>query len=414
MTAWRKGVNPCDLLERLSESRTINLDGSVSTLEFGSSEEWQALLETYIVDKSVSIAVKKEAIRKANHKAQDHTPTEFLRFYQEGRTEILRHKCQYIVAFPVWGRTKFLGDIAVDEETGARIEHELDQEIERTILRERSDQRAESQELFHTAYFGCESYDICYIQTEAHSEDDAFGKAYDLLRRVIAAISLVDGHIRWAIGGPRHPVASPLIAPQITVHMMNGKLAAERFWHTEWTPKARLITQPHDDRCNRVTKAVQKLLSAAQSSKWPKRCETALLLYYDAFSEHQVSNTVLGAWRLLEFVAGEPDVKSDVLIKRASYLMEDTFEMQYLGVHVRERRNALRHGREAIGGIEDCLAWQCQKLVNPISRHFIMNPFGFEKVEEFWHFLDMPTSAEGIRSKERVHAAAQKFRGSAT
>ncbi|WP_139166583.1 hypothetical protein [Paracoccus chinensis] len=194
---------------------------------------------------------------------------------------------------------------------------------------------------------------------------------------------------------------------------MDGQLAAKKFWHTEWSPKARLATQPNADRCSKVAEAVRKLLSAAKSSKWPKRCETALLLYYDAFSEHQVSNTVLGAWRLLEFVAGEPSDKSDVLIDRASYLMEDAFEMQYLGVHVRERRNALTHGREVIGEADDCLAQQCQQLVNPIFRHFIINPFGFERVEEFWEFLDMPTSVEGIMRKERIHAAAQKFRGSA-
>ncbi|WP_175558731.1 hypothetical protein [Paracoccus chinensis] len=134
----------------------MNPDGSASTQRIGSFEEWQALLETYLVDKSVGIAVKKEAIAKANHKAQDHSPNEFLHLYKEERAKILRLKSSYIVAFPVWGRTSLLDGITAYEENGTCIVQGLNQGVEEKILKERSEQREEGSDLFRTIYFGCE------------------------------------------------------------------------------------------------------------------------------------------------------------------------------------------------------------------------------------------------------------------
>lgn len=108
MTRWRKSVPPGPVLQSLAASRTINENGSISFTSFEADEYWLELLQTALVDESVSGSIHADAIKAASRRVQAPTPDQFMKLYLEERNRIKSVTSSYLVAFPVWGKSSFL------------------------------------------------------------------------------------------------------------------------------------------------------------------------------------------------------------------------------------------------------------------------------------------------------------------
>lgn len=233
---------------------------------------------------------------------------------------------------------------------------------------------------------------------------DAFERAYRELAAIVGCITFVDGtEIISLFGGDAHrPSIDLLIAPQSTVHHLDGKLAYDAYWFSEWMPKNAPPATVSAERVEKVQAEVARVVEAVKGSPWRHKCEAALSLYYNAFSEHQASNSLLAGWRLLEVVAGGQDVKSDVLINRASSFYSDVETARAIGCHLRERRNASTHGEHLSTGTTSTCIRQLRGIIRPILGHFLVNPKSFRNLNEFWDYCDARRDTERLASMKRI------------
>ncbi|MRX51007.1 hypothetical protein GI374_11220 [Paracoccus sp. S-4012] len=411
MISWQDKNSAKVILHGLSQSRTINDDGSTSFSRFGGDDYWIELLKTAVRDSQVTGFIHETAIKRASRRVQEPTPDQFIALYTEERKKLRGKKLPYLVAFSIWGKTGILKPPLPVLDQRVTFFPEISGDVSAAIERERERIRHESKYLFETIFSDHPSYETIVAKVYANAPEDAFERAYKTIAMIIGCTTFVDGSESFDIFGKsvHKPSLQLLIGPQSTVHNLAGQSAYEGFWYTEWVPKRRLPAQPLEERISSVTAEVGRVLDAVVQSCWREKCEAALLLYYDAFSEHQSSKSIFSGWRLLEVIAGGQEEKSDVLIRRVASFYSDSHVAEIVGLHLRARRNSATHGENWTLGVNDTCISQLRNLIRPMLGNFLINPQGFHSTGEFWKFCDATRNLDTLDATERIlHAARQR------
>lgn len=412
MRAWNSIIPAKIILEGLARSRTIHADGTMSGRALGEEGYWIELLKTALQDASVTGFVHATAITRASRWMQAPEPNEFISLYMEERNRLRSATQPYLVAFSLWGKTKFLRAPLPVLDSRVTFLPAVSEGVAEKIERERERIRNTFKELFTTVFSDHARLEIILAKVYAHAPEDAFERAYKSLAMVIGCTTFVDGSESFDLFGTavHRPSLQLLIGPQSTVHELDGRSAHDGLWYGEWVPKRNSSTQPSDERVLKVMAEVTRVCDAVKRSRWSDKCQAALLLYYDAFSEHQSSKSIFSGWRLLELIAGGQDEKSDVLIRRVASFYSDSDVAEAVGLHLRTRRNSATHGENWSLGVNAICISQLRSLIPPMLSNFLINPCEFHSVREFWSYCDATRNLDALDETERVLHAARKRR----
>lgn len=208
--------------------------------------------------------------------------------------------------------------------------------------------------------------------------------------------------------GMRRPLLHLVKVPFITVHEPDGELAYNGYWYDEWYPKKH-PKQYTDTQKKSMIDASKALFLALRRSSWADDAGKAMYLYSEAFGQHDPVDCLREGWRVLEFIGGSQNTKTDTKILRAANMFHERSEQLLVGRHLNYRRNFIVHGKPIDGGDKVVLAYQMRDFLWPLMRLFIMNPFNFESKEELWSFCDLPSDADTRERLRRALDLADRF-----
>ena len=108
------------MLAKLSQERTVNPDGSISTPGFGYLAKYESFLRTSIVAEGRSDAFIRNVVSAAVRAERDLTEDKFLKHCNKIANVRMRNNCQkFKVVFPIWGETGLIsglrrwGDVSI-------------------------------------------------------------------------------------------------------------------------------------------------------------------------------------------------------------------------------------------------------------------------------------------------------------
>ena len=163
---------------------------------------------------------------------------------------------------------------------------------------------------------------------------------------------------------------------------------------------------------------MERLKLGVSKSPWRNRCKSAVVRYFEAFSNPNLEESFLDGWRLFENISGSRYEKIDTQLLRASNIFENHKEYSIVGKHLALRRNLLAHGHAIKTDDHETLAFQMLQFVAPFLERYILNGFGFASPEEFWEFLELPAARVGravvrteLERRLELLDKAAKFRG---
>lgn len=407
----KKGFNIEPMLERLSEERTLNPDGSISLKGFSVLEEFESYLRTAIDFEGKTDAFAREIIKKAMRAEQRMNTNSFLEHCRRiSRKESNENQRSFKVLFPLWGSMGLLsgrrqwGNVSITFDISKHSKFAkkaiLDRENQLIEYKKRTSLEKESFEHLPLALCNVKGIDMF----------DAFEQAENAISKEIGLYSLVLSRGKFVFSNvPDTPINTILLAPHMTAHDTTGAISADIFWYNRWPTSMKQRVQSAED-CDKIVRSVEKVRSRIKSLPWRDKAENALIRHYSAFSQCDLESSFLDGWRLLEAIGGHRTEKSETLIRRAAWFFEDR-EFQYqVGRHLMERRNLISHGRPVRDASNESLAFQMKKFLTPLLHYFLTNPFKFESIEELWRFCDLPVD-KNVRSRQSyLLDCSSKFR----
>lgn len=407
----KKGFNVEPVLRRLSEARTLNSDGSIALQDLGVLKDFESYFLTATEFEGKTGAFVRRIVKKAMNAEQNMTVGKFVSHCRRiAEIETSQNQKKFKVLFPIWGSIASLsgrrrwGDVTItfDITKGSAFA--------RRALKDREKQIERSQKESAIKVEGFEALPFAVCSVEAIDIHDAFEQAETAISKELGLYSLSSPRGKFIFTTlPDQPINTILLAPLMTVHFPNGKIAADIFWYNKW-PIGITMKKRSDETVNRMVRTADRVKKCLRTLPWREKAEEALLRHYSAFSQSDLQESFLDGWRLLEAIGGHGSEKSETLVKRAAWFFEDR-EYQYeIGRHLMERRNLISHGRAVKDESNESLAFQMKQFLSPFLHGFLTNPFGFESLDEFWSFCDLPVDRKARLRKGYLLECSAKFR----
>ena len=152
----------------------------------------------------------------------------------------------------------------------------------------------------------------------------------------------------------------------------------------------------------------QWALRRIRASKYGEKIVAALLRFVRALDESDANTAFLRLWSALESLTTPDQAHYDSLVKRSSFLFQETEYHCQLLEHLREYRNATVHaGEESERARTHCFQLQLY-FVNMIWFH-LRNAGEFSSLGEANEFLDFSVDKTDLKNKLRLTKKAIKF-----
>lgn len=407
----KKGFNIQPILDRLSEKRTLNPDGSIQVSGFGLLEEFESYLRTAVAFEGRSDAFARRVVKKAMNAEQRMTEQKFvqhcIRISQiESRSNLRLFK----VLFPIWGSISVLSGRRRWGDVSITFDIQKNSKFARRAIADRANQLERYKQKTSLDVGDFENLPLALCSAKGIDIHDAFEQAERAISKELGLYSLISPRNQFIFSNdPDKPINTILLAPHMTAHDTAGAIASDIFWYNRWsasmTKKAR-----SSQEVDRIVRNVDRVRSRLRKLPWREKAEEALLRHYSAFSQFDLEASFLDGWRLLESIGGNRNDAGEILVKRAAWFFEDR-EFQYqVGRHLMERRNLISHGRPVRDENDECLAFQMKKFLTPLLHALLTNPFDFESIEEFWGFCDLPVDRNIRLRRAYLLDCSSKFR----
>lgn len=413
MFSIRKGFNVEVALSALSHSREI-IDARSCKL-IGDVSQWESYFLSAIDAPKLSGAVKRMVVRKAIHSSQDLDRGSLLRALENAYREISsKGENRFKVVFPVVNSEGLLFGKKKHDSVGINFQPNFEGRIGRNILNSRIEQRKDHGEDSVPGINQASDVQCVVLSVNAIDVFDAFERSNRVISRLLGIYALFDRRGPFIIPhNPRIPISRMFFAPHISVHLPTGRLAADIVWFNPWITHQRSAVRREElsaESAQRLNSSFRKIATAARKSAWLDEANIALEKFFIACSSPSPEDSFLDLWRVLEFIGGDSQANGSTLIARASAFFEDPSESLEIGRHLQARRNAISHGHNTQSDDMEDLRFQAYRFIRPMLMNYIVNPFGFRNLKEFYEFCDLPLSREVRDRKAKILADFSKFR----
>ena len=254
-------------------------------------------------------------------------------------------------------------------------------------------------------------YVVVRGKVNARSPDAAVSRALlslDILR------GIWNFTINWAVfskfsfgGGRWEPVNKVRPGPISTVHLPDGKLAAEHWWYE---PNF-IHSDPEDLKRDwiRVVKNAPWCVKQWKLIPYKKDADAFWVRYARALDRADHEANFLRLWSLLELLTGTSGERYDETIKRTLFVCREREFNRLILEHLRDQRNALVHRDESTGEVDRHL-FQLKGYVEDLIRLHLAWAGKFQSLSEFGEFLSLPEAPGVLKERIRLFQRGHRFR----
>lgn len=248
------------------------------------------------------------------------------------------------------------------------------------------------------------------IHIAARSASDAVEKALDILDLVRGTWNLFYNRAntsRISSGKPK-PVNKVVLGPVHTLHYPNGKLVSEKtFWYEHRYYGAVKPYDPSDkiEDMNTFRRNVRNSL-AKKKSAYCAELERAIIQYSRALDDRDWYNAFLRLWVVLESLTNIQYGSYEPIIKRVSFLFEDSDYCKQVLKHLIDGRNKIVHESAEHTAIEAYL-YQLKRFIDKLLMFHLSHEF--RSLGEACQFLDLPTDGDVLKSQIEARRYAKKY-----
>lgn len=251
-------------------------------------------------------------------------------------------------------------------------------------------------------------YAPTFVAVSARTPEEAVQRAIDHLDFQRALWNLAENSRSDSLVlhvGRRKPVNKILLGPAHIIHDSKGNAANEGWWYETVFREESLYDFDRDFAG--IFAVSQWVTARIRRSSYPDIIKRVLVRYVRALDIYDYDQSFLQLWSIIEELTGS-DRSFENTIKKAAFLHDDGFELEYLR-QLRHYRNRSVHSGEA--GVDDIhiLVYHAKRHCEELLRFHLSN--AFKSVEEASHFLALPQDPDILREQIRLHKRALKFRG---
>ncbi len=187
-----------------------------------------------------------------------------------------------------------------------------------------------------------------------------------------------------------------------TVHDESGKASGDHlFFEPHYVPK-----HPFKNKnLPKIAARVRLYLKRIKKCPYAEDLKDALVIYVRALDEPNQSVAFSRLWSALERLTSPQVADHNAVVRRCSFMWQDTdFAVQMLE-HLREYRNAYVHrGHDSVHAKQYC--FQLQQCFRLLFKFHIGHVGGFKSLEEANEYLDLPQDLAKLRElKDKVGQA---------
>lgn len=232
-------------------------------------------------------------------------------------------------------------------------------------------------------------------------------ETFDELRGAMNLLFNYQRHWRFSLGTSAPEAINWIRRGLIsTVHREDGRLASETFWYERDWLEPKNFVEFGDDKSAQFDWILRKLRRTHALMPYAKLC---LLQYCRALDLSEFKYTFLELWSILELLTLSERENYDKLVDRSAAMHDEFDWMREVGRHLLYRRNAIIHTLSQEDGELETIVYQYKRLVEPLLRFYLINPYNMQSQEEVIRFLDFGKNPDALSRFQPVVAAAKKF-----
>lgn len=191
-----------------------------------------------------------------------------------------------------------------------------------------------------------------------------------------------------------------------SVHSEDGALASKEYWYEpEYTHRPTHVFKP--EKLKQTALRIRKIIKRIEQIRGGEKIRDGIIRYIRALDEPNNDHLIIKLWGALESTVGESD-KSEIIIKRCSYLYKDQELVRQILEVAKVYRNRNVHGNHSSN-----LANQIGHQLHNIFVHLIFFYVGNKdllSVSEANYFLDSPLPSGDLERKLFLLKKASRFR----
>jgi len=273
---------------------------------------------------------------------------------------------KYKVVFPIWGGAELLPKSMRRDGVALNCRVSTQTPFLRTVLSQREQQRIAPDVEHDLPNYDHPELPLTVATLLAVSAADAYEKADAQLGVELGVISAISSRGQSIIPQtPRTPVATTLIAPQVSVHHLDGSLATETFWYDPWSSRTK-YKRPDASKIIELKARVDRIRMAVRRLPWRKTAEEILRRHYRAFRNTDPKLAFFECWQMLEVFGGDHQTNYEKLTRRAAAFFDQHELQNQIGHHLAFRRNQFSHGRPIQVQDDEQLVFALRQLITPM------------------------------------------------
>jgi hypothetical protein len=220
--------------------------------------------------------------------------------------------------------------------------------------------------------------------------------------------------INWSLlsqrsfgGGRWEPVNKIRPGPVTTVHLPDGKLAAEQWWYEPCFVQGDL--EDLTKNWSTIEKNTPWFLKQWNLIPYKEDADAFWVRYARAFDRADHEANFLRLWSLLELLTGTNGERYDETIRRTLFICREREFNRLILEHLRDCRNALVHRDESTGEVDRYL-FQLKRYVEDLIRLHLAWAGKFQTLNEFGEFLSLPADSSMLKKRITLALRGLKFR----
>lgn len=193
-----------------------------------------------------------------------------------------------------------------------------------------------------------------------------------------------------------------------SIHLSNGRLASINHWYE---PNFSLATNSIDLGSKTIIQNNDWVLSRLSKCKYSDKLKKAMLQYVRALDERDQNVALIKLWSALETLCGVEYGKSDSIVKRCSFLFQNSELHKQMLEYLRDTRNRSVHsGDPSSNALDNC--YQLTTYFKALLKFHLNRVDSFSSITEANRFLDLPTDPVLLGNTLEIFQNAIKYRSS--
>ena len=254
-------------------------------------------------------------------------------------------------------------------------------------------------------------YTKVIIEVKAKSEIEAINKALDDLDLFRSLLSFYSNNLMVFDFGSNtfSPINKVRLGQIHTIHNSSGKIINPKQYWYEANFIKNSIHSINSENIEDFSKKINFLISNFNTCKYSNKLKPSLLRYVRAFDEINYHVSLLEIWGSLEYLTASNENNKDNIIKRCSFIFQDSEYHKQILEHLREYRNESIHN----GIKHDDVKYYCYQVQYYFSELilFHLNRTDlFSSLSDVNTFLDHSTNLDELNKKKSLLEKIIKYR----